>query len=87
MTTDPLGGSVFRQIKRQLGHEADKASPCIYVAQSFPCGSAGKESACIVGDLGSIPGLGRYPEEGKGYPVQYSGLKNSMTKSQRVGHN
>ena len=43
----------------------------------FPCGSAGKESACNVGDLGSIPGLGRSPEEGKGYPLQYSGLENS----------
>ena len=46
--------------------------------KGFPCGSAGKESACNVGDLGSIPGLGRSPEEGKGYPFQYSGLKNSM---------
>ena len=44
----------------------------------FPCGSAGKESACNAGDLGSIPGLGRSPGEGKGYPLQYSGLKNSM---------
>ena len=44
----------------------------------FPCGSAGKESACNAGDLGSIPGLGRSPEEGKGYPLQYSGLDNSM---------
>ena len=44
---------------------------------SFPCGSAGKESACNVGDLGSIPGLGRSPGEGKGYPFQYSGLENS----------
>ena len=43
----------------------------------FPCGSAGKESVCNVGDLGSIPGLGRYPAEGKGYPLQYSGLENS----------
>ena len=43
----------------------------------FPCDSAGKESACNVGDLGSIPGLGRSPEEGKGYPLQYSGLENS----------
>ena len=42
-----------------------------------PCGSAGKESACSVGDLGSIPGLGRFPGEGKGYPLQYSGLENS----------
>ena len=40
----------------------------------FPGGSAGKESACNVGDLGSIPGLGRSPGEGKGYPLQYSGL-------------
>ena len=44
----------------------------------FPCGSAGKESACNVEDLGSIPGLGRSPGEGKGYPLQYSGLENSM---------
>ena len=45
---------------------------------SFPCGSAGKESACKAGDLGSIPGLGRSPGEGKGYPLQYSGLENFM---------
>ena len=44
----------------------------------FPCGLAGKESACNVGDLSSIPGLGRSPGEGKGNPLQYSGLKNSM---------
>ena len=44
----------------------------------FPCSSAGKESACNLGDLGSIPGLERSPEEGKGYPLQYSGLENSM---------
>ena len=44
----------------------------------FPGGSAGKESACNVRDLGSIPGLGRSPGEGKGYPPQYSGLENSM---------
>ena len=44
----------------------------------FPCGSAGKESACNAGDLGSIPGLGRSPGEGNGYPLQYSGLENSM---------
>ena len=44
----------------------------------FPCGSAGKESTCSMGDLGSIPGLGRSPEKGKGYPLQYSGLENSM---------
>ena len=44
----------------------------------FFCGSAGKESTCNVGDLGSIAGLGRSPGEGKGYPLQYSGLENSM---------
>ena len=44
----------------------------------LPCGSAGKESTCNVGDLGLIPGLGRPPVEGKGYPLQYSGLENSM---------
>ena len=42
----------------------------------FPCGSAGKEFASNVGDLGSIPGLGRSPGEGKGYPLQYYGLEN-----------
>ena len=45
---------------------------------AFPCGSAGKESACSVGDRGWIPGLGRSPGEGKGYPLQGSGLENSM---------
>ena len=44
----------------------------------FPWGSAGKESACNVRDLGLIPGLGRSPGEGKGYPLQYSGMENSM---------
>ena len=44
----------------------------------FPDSSVGKESACNVGDLGSIPGLGRSLGEGKGYPLQYCGLENSM---------
>ena len=44
----------------------------------FPCGSAGKESACNAGDLGSMPVLGRSPGEGNVYPLQYSGLENSM---------
>ena len=44
----------------------------------FPGGSAGKESACNVGDLGLIPGLGRCPGEEKGYPLQYPGLENSV---------
>ena len=44
----------------------------------FSGGSAGKESACNVGDLALIAGLGRSPGEGNGYPLQYSGLENSM---------
>ena len=44
----------------------------------FPFGSAGRESTCKAGDLGLIPGLGRSPGEGKGYPLQYSTLENSM---------
>ena len=59
-------------------------------------GSDGKESACNVGDLGSIPVLGRSPGEGNDYPLEYSDLENSMdrgaweatvTGSQRVRHN
>ena len=44
----------------------------------FLGGSAGKESACNAGDLGLIPGFGRSPGKGKGYPLQHSGLENSM---------
>ena len=62
----------------------------------FPHASDGKESACNAGNLGLIPGLGRCPEEGNGYPIQYSCLENPMDRgacrlqsmgSQRVGHN
>ena len=48
------------------------------ISKGFPCGSAGKESTCNAEDLGSIPGLGRSPGEGEGYPLQYSwGCKQS----------
>ena len=46
----------------------------------FPGGSDSKESACDVGDLGSVPGWGRSPGEGNGYPLQCSGLENSMDR-------
>ena len=46
----------------------------------FPGGSEGKESACYVGDVGLIPGLGRSPGEENGYPLQYSCLENSMER-------
>jgi len=64
-----------------LGQESDRLrrdrlpTP---VFLGFLCGSAGKESACNAGDLGLTPGLGRSPGEGKDYPLQYSGLQNSM---------
>ena len=54
----------------------DRLSTPVFL--DFPCGSVGKESACNVGNLGSIPGLGRCPGEGKCYLLQYSGLENSM---------
>ena len=79
-----FGSYVFRQ--NLLGH-------CPFIlplSWGFSCGSAGKESACNAGDLGLIPGLGRSPGEGKAYPLQYSGLEDSMdytvhgvTKSRR----
>ena len=56
--------------------EKGKAIHSIFL--DFTCGSVVRESACNVGDVGSIPGLGRSPGEGKGYPLQYSGLENSM---------
>ena len=58
----------------------------------FPCGSAGKVSACNVGDLGLIPGLGRFSGDGKSYLLQYSGLERISWTAEsvgpsRVGHN
>ena len=50
--------------------------------KGFPRGSDGKESASSAGDLGSIPGLGRPPEEGHGNALQYSGLENSMDREE-----
>ena len=50
----------------------------------LPGGSDGKESACSSGDLGLIPGLGRSPGEGSGYPLHYSGLENPMDRGAQV---
>ena len=58
--------------------EHGAGAPEIFWDKWMPCGSAGKESACNVGDLGFTPGLGRSPGEGKGYPLQYSCLGNPM---------
>ena len=58
------------------------------LSEGFPGGSDGKESACNEGELGLTPGLGRSPGEGKGYPLQYSVLEDTLQSmgSQRVGH-
>ena len=53
----------------------------------FPGGSDGKESTCNVGDLGSIPGLGRYPGGGHGNPLQFSCLENPQGQRNLAGYN
>ena len=53
----------------------------MFECTGFPCGSTGKESAYNVGDLGSIPGLVRSPEEGKGYPVFWPGEFHGLCSS------
>ena len=62
-----------------LGREdlLEKGQAATPVFLGFPGGSAGRESPCNVGDLGSIPALARSPGEGKGYPLQYFDLENS----------
>ena len=66
----------FNSWVRKIWWRRDRLPTPVFLG--FPCGSAGKESACNVGDLGLVPGLGRSPGEGKGYPLQYSGLENSI---------
>ena len=78
---DVQGG--LRNWSSKRDHEAERnlgvlMTPLPGFPLGFPCGSAGTESTCNAGDLGLIPGLGRSPREGNGYPLQYSGLENSM---------
>ena len=54
--------------------------PVFMLREASPGGSDGKESACNLGDLGLIPRLGRSPEKGNGYPLQYSCLEKSMDR-------
>ena len=71
----------FAMVSRPLVAVSRNAPSFCHIAViflSFPAGSTGKESTCNEGDLGSIPGLGRSPRDGKGYPLQYSGLENFM---------
>ena len=71
--------TLVRYLGREDPLEKDRLPTPVF--WGFPCGSAGKESASNVGDLSLIPGLGRSPGEGKGYPLQCSGLENSMDYS------
>ena len=63
---------------KQLSTHTEAVWADLLTYMGFPGGLAGKESACNAGDLGSIYGLGRSSGEGKGYPLQYSGLENSL---------
>ena len=76
---EKLGSFFFAQLWpwiRKIPWRRDRLSTPVFL--DFPVGLAGKEYSCNVGDLDSIPGLGRSSGEGKGYPLQYSGLENSM---------
>ena len=70
----------WTQLKRRSTHTLLEFSSCQHYQYwaSLVAQLAGKGSICNVGDPSSIPGLGRSPGEGKGYPLQYSGLENSM---------
>ena len=61
-------------------HIVQRSLKCFFYGRGFAGGSVGKESTCNVGDPSSIPGLGRSPGKGKGYPLPYSSLENSMDR-------
>ena len=68
----------FNSWVRKIRWKRDRLPTPVFLG--FLCGSAGNESACTAGDLGSIHGLGGPPREGKNYPLQYSGLENSIVR-------
>ena len=72
----PCGRPGFNPWVGKIPWRRDRLPTPVFLG--FFCGSTDKESACIAGDLGLILGLGRSPGKGKGYPLQYSGLENSM---------
>ena len=67
-------------IQSQVGYCILKTYTGLPFQSGFPGGSDGKESACSVRELGSLPGLGRFPGGGHGNPHQYSCLKNPMDR-------
>ena len=77
-TTEQLNWTELIVLCLLNGHKDTLLFSCFIVLTLVSCGSVGKESACNAGDPDSIPGLGRSTGEGIGYPLQYSGLKNSM---------
>ena len=68
----------FNSWVRKILWRRDRLTTPVFLG--FSCGLVSKESACNVGDLGSIPGLGRFPGGGHGFPLQYSYLENPMNK-------
>ena len=76
----PTGQKKHHRGERRLELEAYQLGDYSKSLLGFSCGSDSKESPCNAGDLGSIPGLGRSPEEGNGNPLQYFCLKNSMDR-------
>ena len=77
-TSCKMPGWMKLKLESRLPGEISITSDIQMIPGGFPGGSDGKESACNAGDPSSIPGLGRSPGEGTGYPVQYSGLEDSM---------
>ena len=73
-----LNGHEFNSWVRKICWRSDRLPTPAFL--SFPCGSAGEESTCNVGDPGSIPGLGRSPGGGHGNLLQYSCLENPMDR-------
>ena len=75
----PATGDPFDSWVGKICGRRDRLPTPVFLG--FPCGPAGKESTHNARDLGSISGLGRSPGEGKGYPLQYTSLENSMDYS------
>ena len=71
-------GGVLERFCLQIFENLASQRDALFFIFNFPDSSVGKESACNAGDPSSIPGSGRSPGEGKGYPLQYSGLENPM---------
>ena len=76
---DPCGGSSWICLRQDLKNVYFSLHH-LMIFWGFPGSSAGKESAYNAGDLGSIPGSGRFPGEGNGYPLQYSYLENLINR-------